>query len=61
MQIAYLITTLIIGMFLSYIWSSASWANTALKMVFSVWTVWTMFMLLGTLEPYIANGTMRLY
>lgn len=60
MQIAYLVITLFIGLFLSYAWSGKTWINAILKVLFLSWSIWTFLMLLGTLSPLIQHGGMRL-
>jgi hypothetical protein len=60
MQIAYLLFSLVLGTFLSYVWTTNSLVNTILKVIFSCWSLWTLLMLLGTLAPIIQHGGMRL-
>lgn len=61
MLIAFLIVSLIIGMFFSIIWNTTTAANVLVKMAFIAYTVWAAFMLLATTGATVtfANG-MRL-
>jgi len=61
MLIAFLVASLCIGLFMSYIWSSNGFANTAIKMGFSVYTLWTAALLLGVLAPMVTSSNMRLF
>lgn len=61
MLITYLIVSLLIGLFMSYIWSSNGFRNTAIKTVFSVYTLWTAALLLGVLAPLVSTASMRLF
>lgn len=60
MLITYLIVTLIVGLFMSFIWSSNGGANVLIKMLFTVWTIWTGFMLLTQLGTFTFTNGMRL-
>lgn len=53
MLITYLIVSLVMGIFMSYIWSSNGWTNTVIKMLFTLYTIWTAFMLLGVSWSHI--------
>ncbi len=56
MLITHLIVSLLLGMFMSYIWSSNGFANVCIKMVFTLYTVWTGFMLLGASWSHIVSA-----
>lgn len=60
MLFGYLATSLFIGLFMSFIWSSNGFKNCVIKTAFSAWTLWTAVMILGALWPMIQNGAMRL-
>ena len=59
--ISFVAASLVMGLFLSYIWSSNGWANTALKVVFSLYTLFAAAMLLGILAPLVAASGMKLF
>ena len=59
--ISFVAASLVMGLFLSYIWSSNSWANTALKVVFSLYTLFAAAMLLGILAPLVAASGLKLF
>jgi hypothetical protein len=61
MFIAFLITSVLFGMFISYIWSSEGFANVFCKMVFSFYTIWAILLLCGALWPTVNNGSVRLF
>jgi hypothetical protein len=61
MLIAFLATSALMGLFISYIWSSNGFANVCIKMVFSFYTLWAMLLLAGSLWPLVNNGSMRLF
>ena len=52
--ISFVAASLVLGLFLSYIWSSNGWANTATKVMFSLYTLFAAAMLLGILAPLVA-------
>jgi hypothetical protein len=54
-MVSYLVVTLIIGVFLSYLWSTNGWLNLALKVMISSWTVWTLLKLIGAVYPELAG------
>jgi predicted ABC-type exoprotein transport system permease subunit len=60
MAIAYLIFTLFIGVILCIIWSTKDWVNTMIRVMFVLWTIWTMSMLAGHLDPLIRSGALSL-
>jgi len=61
MLITYLIASLLIGLFMSFIWSSNGFRNTAIKTVFSIYTLWTAALLLGVLTPMVTAAGVRLF
>jgi hypothetical protein len=61
MLIAFLITTVLFGMFISYIWSSKSFLDVIIKMVFSFYTIWAILLLAGAVWPMVNNGSMKLF
>lgn len=61
MFIAYILVSLVIGLFMSYIWSSKGFANTMIKVGFSIYTLWTAAIAIGYLAPRIAESGMRLF
>ena len=61
MLIAFLIASLFFGMFISYIWSSKGFANVAIKMVFSAYTLWTAALLIGVASTMVNTTAMKLF
>ena len=49
----YLSLSLLMGIFMSYIWSSSTGLNVLIKVVFSLYTLWTAALLLGYFWPQI--------
>jgi len=56
MFITYLIVSLLLGLFMTYSWSSNGFANTCIKVVFTLYTIWTAFMLLGVAWSHIVSA-----
>lgn len=56
MFITYLIVSLVMGLFMAYIWSSNGFLNTCIKLGFSLYTIWTAALLLGASWHYIQNA-----
>lgn len=50
---AYLSFSLIMGIFMSYIWSSNGFQNTIIKMIFTLYSLWTAALLVGYAWPQI--------
>jgi len=61
MLIAYLTASLFISLFMSFIWSSNGYRNTLIKVVFSIYSLWTAALLLGVLGPMFAGSGLRLF
>jgi biotin transporter BioY len=47
MFITYLIVSLVMGLFMAYIWSGKGFPNMLIKLFFMCYTVWTAALLLG--------------
>ena len=60
MQLAYLVFSLVVSMLLAFAWRTDSLPNTCIKLVLILQSIWTFFMLLGTVAPLIQTGAMRL-
>jgi preprotein translocase subunit SecG len=54
MLIPYLAFGLVIGLFMSFIWSSKGGANCLIKTGWVLWTLWTIVMLAVTVFPELA-------
>lgn len=61
MLITYIIVSTLIGIFMSYIWSSKGFANTMIKMVFSAYTIWSAILLASILVPMMVASGMRMF
>jgi hypothetical protein len=61
MFFAYILTSLVIGLFMSYVWSSNGFVNTMIKVGFTLYTLWTAAIAIGYLAPKIAESGMRLF
>jgi len=60
MLISYLVLTVLIGTWISFIWSSNGAANCLIKTIFSIWTIGGWVMLLSVVWPYIQSGQVKL-
>jgi hypothetical protein len=60
MLIAFIVVSMLLGLFLSIVWNSTNLLNVVMKMVFWAYTLWAFLMLLAHLAPLINNGTLRL-
>ena len=60
MLISYLVVSSLLGLFLSIIWSKASWPNVVIKMLFISWTLWSFLLLAASVWPLINNGSIKL-
>lgn len=56
MSITYLIVSLVIGVFMSYVWSSKDLPNLFIKMVAILYTIWTFLLLTGASWNYILTA-----
>lgn len=61
MLIAFLFVSFIIGLFVSYLWSTNGFTNVALKIIFSVYSLWAAALILAHLVPAITASGMRLF
>lgn len=60
MVLAYLITASLLGMFIAYQWSSAGFANTIIKILYTVFTVWSLFLVAAYFWRYVEHTAMRM-
>ena len=60
MFITYLIVSTLLGIWISFIWSSNGAMNCAIKTLFSVWTLWSMATLFSVIWPLIQSGQIKL-
>lgn len=63
LMIWFIIASILIGLFLSYIWSSNGATNTLIKTAFTAYTLWAVIMLLVALAPMLSElgwGAVRL-
>jgi hypothetical protein len=60
MIIAFVIFSVMLGMLMSFWWSSNGLSNAIIKTVFSVYTLTGILLLFTLLVPIINNGTVRL-
>jgi hypothetical protein len=60
MLIAFLIASILFGMWITYMWSSSGALNSMIKVLLSIYTLWAVTMLLAQVWPMINNGTVRL-
>lgn len=60
MLLAFIIYSLIVGVFGTFIWSSAGAANLLIKMVLAAYTVFALVVLCTFLAPLINTGVIRL-
>ena len=61
MLIPYLIVSLAIGLFLAIIWQKSSTADIITKVMFCLYSVWSLVVLLIALSPIIQTSQMRLF
>lgn len=61
MIIAFITVSVVFGMFISYIWSSNGATNVLIKMAFSFYTLFGIFMLFMALAPMINESGMKLF
>lgn len=60
MLIAHLTITGLVGLLLSFTWSSKNWTNVIIKLCLVAWTFWTGMLLAGQVVPIVAASGMRL-
>ena len=60
MLISYLIVSSLLGLWISYVWSSNGAANCLVKVIFSAFTLWSTFMLLAAAWPLLNTGSIHL-
>jgi len=61
MFFAYILVSLVMGMFMTFIWSSKGFANTMIKVFFGCYTVWTAALVIGYLVRVSAAAGMRFF
>lgn len=60
MLVSFLITSLLIGLFMSFIWSSNGFRNAAIKTMFGIYTFWAAVLLASALMPMVVASGMKL-
>ena len=60
MFIAYLVISLLVWLWLSFMWSSNGIQNCVVKTVFVIQTIWTGLTLLSVVWPLIQTGQIKL-
>lgn len=56
MLTSFLVTAFLLGMFMSYVWSSKGFANLAIKMAFTAFTLWAAVMVILVVVPQLPAG-----
>lgn len=59
--VSFAVVSILIGFFISYIWSSNGALNVFIKMVFSAYTVFALITLISVVVPVITASGMRVY
>ena len=57
---AFLVASFLIGLFLTYIWSSNGFTNACIKVVFTCYMLWAGLLLLSQMWHHINIGAMHL-
>jgi len=60
MLIAYVLFATLLGLFMSFIWSSSGGANVLIKTIWISFTGFSIFVLICLLQPIVAAGGMKL-
>lgn len=60
MLTAFLIISLILGVFMSYAWKSTDWVNLTIKVLFTLYTLWATALVSAVLLPSIKPNEVHL-